>query len=193
MKKEPTFIEQAFAIIENRYKDNGADHKMTIADHKLLCQILNAHEDYIDDKIISKFIGQIGEHYDPIMTLLKRLEIGQKSIAEDITAIKNRIEELEDTVNDEEKRIRELERKTIIGKDWIERLDKKINILGAETIVQFSKDAKAINDTLEKTQVVLEKSIKYRSKQNIIIRASIAGVIITALWSVIHYIFFRGA
>jgi cell division protein ZapA (FtsZ GTPase activity inhibitor) len=74
--KDPTFIEQAFAIIEETYSVPGADkeHGMKIADHKLLCRVLNAHEDYIDEKIVKKFVKEIGEHYKPIMDAIEKFE-----------------------------------------------------------------------------------------------------------------------
>jgi hypothetical protein len=75
--KEPTFIEQAFAIIEETYSIPGSEkeHGMKIADHKLLCRILNAHEDYIDQKIIKKFIKEIADHYKPIIDAIAKFEV----------------------------------------------------------------------------------------------------------------------
>jgi uncharacterized protein (UPF0335 family) len=75
-KKEPTFLEQAFAIIEEHYADakDGRTYGMTIMDHKLNCKILDAHERYIDEKIIEKFAEKVAEHYQPIMEKLNSIE-----------------------------------------------------------------------------------------------------------------------
>jgi 3-methyladenine DNA glycosylase/8-oxoguanine DNA glycosylase len=77
IKSEPTFIEQAFAIIEETYSIPGAEkeHGMKIADHKLLCRVLNAHEDYIDKKIIEKFVKEIADHYKPITDTIAKFEV----------------------------------------------------------------------------------------------------------------------
>jgi hypothetical protein len=96
--KISTFIDQAFAIIEETYSQEGAkdQHGMTIADHKLLCKVLNAHETYIDENVIKKFVSAIAEHYDPIMNGISSLSLGMEQIGNDIATINERLTTIEE-------------------------------------------------------------------------------------------------
>jgi hypothetical protein len=129
-KNEPVFLDQAFAIVEESFKDSGKDHGMKIADHKLLCQILNAHEEYIDNKIIDAFVGQISVHYEPIMASQERLEKGIKAISEDIKEIKAWRVETNKRLNVEESKSEEFDRK-------INTLNKQVTILNPDLIEKF--------------------------------------------------------
>jgi hypothetical protein len=124
VKKDPTFIEQAFAIIEETYANNDGDkeHGMKIGDHKLLCRVLDAHERYIDDKIIDRFALKISEHYKPIMDSLDGLEKGQKSIVDNVIHIKADITDIRMRLLKHEERITKLETVTEMPRSFNNRI-----------------------------------------------------------------------
>ena len=126
VKKDPTFIEQAFAIIEETYANNDGDkeHGMKIGDHKLLCRVLDAHERYIDDKIIDRFALKISEHYKPIMDSLSKLEEGQAQITNDMKHIKSDIADIRIRLFKHEERISNLESVAELPKGFDNRIKK---------------------------------------------------------------------
>jgi hypothetical protein len=159
--KDPSFIDQAFAIIEKSYstEDPRDKHGMTIADHKLLCQILNAHEGFINENIVERFYDKVAEHYDPIMRSLEKLERGQDAIA---------------------KKIRDVE------DNYIE-LGAKFKTLGDNV----DDIRGMIPDCLSEKMITLQKSVTSLKKQNsfraIAIRIAIAVAISVLLALLIHY------
>jgi hypothetical protein len=84
-----TLVERAFALPGSRRQFG-----MKIADHKLLCQILNAHEGFINENIVERFYDKVAEHYDPIMRSLEKLERGQSAIAKKIKDVEDNYIEL---------------------------------------------------------------------------------------------------
>ena len=123
--KEITFIDQAFAIVEEQFANDGADkHGMKIADHKLLCRVLDQHEKYIDDKIIKVFIAGVAEHYKPIMASLSKLEEGQAQITNDMKHIKSDIADIRIRLFKHEERISNLESVAELPKGFDNRIKK---------------------------------------------------------------------
>ena len=123
--KEITFIDQAFAIVEEQFANDGADkHGMKIADHKLLCRVLDQHEKYIDDKIIKVFIAGVAEHYKPIMASLSKLEEGQVQITNDMKHIKSDIADIRIRLFKHEERISNLESVAELPKGFDNRIKK---------------------------------------------------------------------
>jgi len=123
--KEITFIDQAFAIVEEQFANDGADkHGMKIADHKLLCRVLDQHEKYIDDKIIKVFIAGVAEHYKPIMASLSKLEEGQTQITNDMKHIKSDIADIRIRLFKHEERISNLESVAELPKGFDNRIKK---------------------------------------------------------------------
>ena len=131
-KPEPTFIEQAFAIIEENYSDNGTDYGMTIKDHKLLVKILDAHEKYVDEKITSPFVVEISTYFNPIM---QRFEEKLDGIAKDQFAIKGDIKIIKEKQEREESRIAELEAWRKKAEDWAAK--KKQHVARIEERLEF--------------------------------------------------------
>jgi len=107
---EPTFIEQANAIIDESYAVKIDEpiygHALQPRDHKLLVKIMDLHVKYVYDTMITSFMNEIAAHYKPIMRKLEELETGQSEIKEDLQAMNaqvasntGRIEQLEKDVN----------------------------------------------------------------------------------------------
>ena len=95
---EPGFLEQANALVDKSYAvkidDPQYGHGLLPRDHKLLVNIMDLHENYIDSKIIDKFTAKIAEHYDPIMAAIGRLELQQTTLVTSIEDLKKEILEL---------------------------------------------------------------------------------------------------
>ena len=125
--KEPTFIDQAFALIEEHYAIPNADkeHGMKIGDHKLLCQILNAHETYIDEKVVKTFCDAIAEHYKPIMRVLNDIQDSQKDISKEIAEIHRRLDVGEEKIRREEIMLNDHEKRLQTKRKRIEELENK--------------------------------------------------------------------
>jgi hypothetical protein len=169
-KREPTFIEQAFAIIEENYSIEGAkdQHGMTIADHKLLCRVLNAHECYIDEKVIGKFIDEIAEHYKPIMK-------GIESLASDLEYIAGDIKEIQNWQVKIDERIGEEELKSLSFTKKIDILEKQVKVLKPELVEKFIG--------------VMEKMIETQKPTNIAKRIATAVIISIAVITIAAYLF----
>jgi hypothetical protein len=149
-KDEPTFVSQAFALIEDHFSQPGSENEysMKIGDHKLLCKILDQHEKYIDDEIISKTCTQIAEHYNPIMKAIGEVKENQKIIMEaqkiialDITHIKKDIVEIKE-------RMEVVEKRGELNKAKIEEHEKKITE-GFKKITDLENDVKELKDIVE--------------------------------------------
>jgi hypothetical protein len=125
-KKEPSFIDQAFAKIEAHYKNSTDKHGMTIADHKLLCQILDAHEGYVDEKIITAFCEKISEHYSPIMLLLEKMDLRQEEIVTVLTSIEQRLKVVEERADINKSRLDGHETKIEKNEKDIGKLEREI-------------------------------------------------------------------
>jgi hypothetical protein len=141
--KNPTFIDQAFAIIEEHYanEDPKAPHGMTISDHKLNCKVLDAHEGYIEgliderilrtlqsdelaNKVAEKVRADVAETYIQLAASLKNIEASIDSInnklAEDEKIIKLEVERLDLRIDKKRDAIKELRDDYEKNKDHLE-------------------------------------------------------------------------
>jgi hypothetical protein len=151
-KDEPSFLIQAFALIEDHYSQPGSDkdYGMKIGDHKLLCKILDQHESYIDEKIIAKTCAQISEHYNPIMLLLKGIDVKQDQIAGDIILIKGDILSIKE-------RLETVEDRGKVNRARLEEHDKKIEV-GFQKITELENDVKKLKTVVEPENIESIKS-----------------------------------
>jgi hypothetical protein len=185
-KSDPTFIEQAFAMIEESYANGNGNgsHGMTIMDHKLLCKILDAHEKYIDEKIIDAFVERISEHYNPIMRVLQDLEKITTQTSLDIQDMKKwqiqtekrlgveetKTVEFEKRLQDKKRRIEALEKKEV-------ELEKELKEIKPEVIHEFLEKIECVTPKLDKIiEINQPKTIRRR-----ITKAVIISVLITVL------------
>jgi hypothetical protein len=193
--KIPTFIDQAFAIIEETYSQEGAkdQHGMTIADHKLLCRVLNAHETYIDENVIKKFVSAIAEHYDPIMRGISSLSLGMEQIGKDIVTIKERLSMTEDKVSAEEI---ELERIKIWQKqtdEWknrkklkIERMEIELSMLQPEYIKQIGENVRKDANDITLVKPILTKIVNMFKWWKIAIYILIVAILAALMVLTLH-------
>ena len=116
-RTELTFIDQASELIDKSYATDKAGHGMTIRDHKLICQVLDAHtksakqdaeqaNKQFHDKLISDVLEVIRYELRPIKesieSLRKAIKIVDKEIKEVKKVQKNhgeRIKSLESNFN----------------------------------------------------------------------------------------------
>jgi hypothetical protein len=136
IKAEPDFLQQAFAIIEANYSQDTDQNKhgMTIADHKLICHILDAHENYVNTKIIDVFVEQIAKYYGPILARLDKLD----EIADDMVLIKKDILILKEKQSSEEYRLGQLEAWALRKKPRIEKLEEQMITIKPESIRELT-------------------------------------------------------
>lgn len=149
-KKEPTFLEQAFGIIEEHFASGKEGYGMTILDHKLNCKILDAHERYINEMIINKFLDQIAKHYEPIMEKLDNLEKGMNKIGLDIAEINVRLTRAEKKVAQDALTLAEVDRRLETKRKRIEELEKQVKVLQPEVILEFIEKINSVNPVLDK-------------------------------------------
>jgi hypothetical protein len=87
--KTITLVEHAFAL-----PDSDKEFGMKIADHKLICSVLDAHLESVNDEIcdiiVDKAFDKLAEVIKPIFSKLEDLETGQKIMQEDINILKSR-------------------------------------------------------------------------------------------------------
>ena len=157
-KKEPTFIDQASALIDSHYENNGSEHNMTIADHKLLCHILDAHEKYIEDKnndFSTKLIGDVNEVIGNQWIRVLREELNKhtdqlngilQGIADDIESIKDRLETTENKLSAEERRIEMVEEWQKRKKLRIEKLEVEMAMFQPESLIEMRQFAKEFRE-----------------------------------------------
>jgi hypothetical protein len=112
-----TLVDRAFAL-----PGSEEEFGMKIADHKLICNVLDDHLDSIMDNVDEKILktlqseelantiagkvrADVAETYVQLAAVLKNIEAGQVAIAEDITEIKKRLTINENNVELEKKEI----------------------------------------------------------------------------------------
>jgi hypothetical protein len=166
-KTEPTFIDQAFAIIENTYSDNGSDHGMTIMDHKLLVRILDAHEKCIDEKneeFRGKLIGDVNEVIgkqwirvldEKLLAQSKQLNAVMERIASDLNDVKGQLNTIDDRVSAEERRLNTLEAWQGKAEEWAERKKKRIEIL-EDRVDVLDPNSKFTSEILEMKPYIMK-------------------------------------
>jgi hypothetical protein len=157
----PSFIEQANAYIEKKYKeaellkDPNDKPGLRIADHKIWVGVMDMHVNHVYDILVANFAKKVAEHYDPIMDSLKNLERKQELFMdelvkltikekEDVRKLESKIEEIIKRQASKETRLKALE-KTKYNLDNLSRageivmkLDKKLKLIIALTITGFA-------------------------------------------------------
>jgi hypothetical protein len=141
--RKPSFIDQAFAIIEEHYanEDPKAPHGMSISDHKLNCKVLDAHEGYIEGLIDERILKTLqGDELANKVAKKVRVDVANayiqlaatlEGIKDSIVSINERLSQVEETV--------ELE---------VERLDLRID-KKREAIKELRDDYEKNKDHLE--------------------------------------------
>jgi hypothetical protein len=168
IKKDPTFIEQAFSIIEENYPNDGAGYGMTINDHKLLVKILDTHEKYVDCKN-SEFSQTLIEDVNEVIkdqwirVLDEKLKEHSLSLNKTMSSIAGDIREIKIWKSVEEKRMMLVEERLERKRIAIKRIDLKIEqfeqLLQPAAIIEMQNNAaliKEIKPSLEKVASVLE-------------------------------------
>jgi len=180
-KKILNFLELANNIIDQTFENGDGEYGMTVADHKLICKILDAHEDYVDEKIVDKFIAGIAEHYGPIMNVLEKLEKGlerldrgQDAILKDIQMIKEWQSKTEKRIIDEEAKSNNFEARLADKKKRIETIELKVALLDCDAIA----DIRALKPAI----LHLLNAFKWW-------RIVIYITIVITLFMLIHYLF----
>jgi hypothetical protein len=78
---EPGFIEQAYALIDKKYKDAEAIEDPRFGpglrpwDHKLWVSIMDLQVQHVNEILVKEFAEKVAEHYKPIMECLEKIEL----------------------------------------------------------------------------------------------------------------------
>jgi uncharacterized coiled-coil protein SlyX len=157
-----TLVERAFALPGSRRQFG-----MKIADHKLICNVLDDHLDDImgkvDEKILKtlqsdeltntiaeKVYDKLAEFNVPVLLKLEALINGQAEIAKDITHIKERLQITEGRITIEEQRINDLNARLLAKKLRLEKLEIAMSLLQPEAIKQYANEIHEIKPILTK-------------------------------------------
>lgn len=188
--KKLTLVDRAFAL-----PDSEKEFGMKIADHKLICNVLDDHMDSImdnvDEKILKtlqsdtltdtiadKVYEKLAEFNAPVLLKLETLINGQTEIAEDIFEIKERLSATEEKVGIEEKRIEGIDKRLDAKKKRIERLESEMRMLQPESIEEYSIE-------IHKVKPILDKIVKmfswWRIAIYILIVAILAALVVLTL------------
>jgi len=113
---------------------------------------------------------ELAEVLSPINDKLAELATGQKAIAADILDIKRRLDEMEDKVETEEGKIKDIETRLNKKKKKLAELEEKVAMLQPDYILKFKCE-------IEELKPLLLRSIKCNSFWNVVLRI-ISGVVI---------------
>ena len=201
IKKDPTFIEQAFSIIEENYPNDGSGYGMTINDHKLLVKILDTHEKYVDCKN-SEFYQTLIEDVNEVIkdqwirVLEEKLKEHNLSLNKTMSSIAGDIREIKTWKSAEEKRMMLVEERLERKRLAIQRIDLKIEqfeqLLQPAAIIEMQNNAaliKEIKPSLEKVASVLEwwswKGLK-KHWRKILFTLCVITILVTAIVVALH-------
>lgn len=135
--KKITLVESAFAL-----PDSESEFGMKIADHKLLCRILDAHEGSIDEKnseLHDKLISDVNEVIKDqwIRVLKEELAYHTAKLNNTLIGIKDKIGAIERRLGAEEKEMELVEKRLGEKKLRIEKLEIKMELFQPETIKEI--------------------------------------------------------
>jgi hypothetical protein len=200
LKKEvakPSWIIQAEAFVDRRFKDAESIKDPQYGpglkpfDHKIFIGIMDLQMNHVNDVLVEGFGKKVAEHYDPIMELLKKLEIQQGSIVDDFKSLKKDLTDLATLhMNDIIKVNERFEADEEKIRVALERLDKKkleiaelrqeIAVLQPETLIEITTEIRSIKPMLD----WFRDTFKWW-------KLAIFITVMTGFWFLLHYLFLR--
>jgi hypothetical protein len=193
--EKPSWIIQAEAFVDRKFKDAESIKDPQYGpglkpfDHKIFIGIMDLQMNHVNDVLVEGFGKKVAEHYDPIMELLKKLEIQQGTIMSDFKTLKkdltdlatlhmNDIQKVNERFEIDEEKIRIAFERLEKKKEDIAELKKEIAILQPESLIYISEEIREIRPSLEWFQ----RTFKWWK-----LALFVAGI--TALWFAIHFFF----
>jgi hypothetical protein len=169
MKKEiikPSWIIQAEAFVDRKFKDAESIKDPQYGpglkpfDHKIFIGIMDLQMNHVNDTLVEGFGKKVAEHYDPIMELLKKLEVQQGTIMVDFKTLKkdltdlatlhmNDIQKVNERFEVDEEKIRIALERLDKKKGEIAELKQEIAILQPQTLINITNEIASIKPTLD--------------------------------------------
>ena len=136
-------------------------------------------------KDVAKTVAsELAEVLTPIYQKLSELADGQRLIADDVNAIKLRLDKMEDEVSSDKKEIANINIRLDSKKRKIEELEKCLKGLTPDAI----EDIKQFHKEFHELAPLLKKSVKVNSSWNIVFRiASGVAIGVLLMWFILKY------
>ena len=135
-------------------------------------------------EVAKSVASELAEVLTPIYQKLSELADGQKLIADDVNAIKLRLDKMEEEVSSDKKEIANINKRLDGKKRKIEELEKCLKGLHPDSIEEIKEFRKEVRELAP----LLRKSVKVNSNWNIVFRiASGVAIGVVLMWFILKY------